>query len=177
MRDFCIRLGERLIEAGYKVISGMGLNIGDSVVKGALMKLYEKGISSTEPYLTVRPFPRALSSGGEATFNRRYRQSMIEKCGFAVFVAGTSRSHAESAGVLEEFEIAKQLGKIPIPVGATGFAARRIWESLQPDWAAAYHNVIDYELFQSLNDTSLDNERLLQSVLAVIQKVAADDRA
>jgi hypothetical protein len=175
MRDFCIRLGERLIECGYKVISGMGLNIGDSVVKGALLKIYERTPGETERRLMVRPFPRTLPPGNEAAFNRQYRMDMIERCGFAVFVAGTSRTQADSAGVLEEFDIAMKLGKIPVPVGATGFAARRIWETIEPRLAEVYKDVIDAELFRSLNDASLSTEELLQSVMTVIERVAADD--
>lgn len=177
IRDFCLQLGESLIGAGYKVICGMGLNVGDTVVKGALLKLYEKGITATDPYLVVRPFPRTLPVGSETRFNLQYRRGMIEQSGFAVFVAGTSRTHPVSTGVLEEFEIATALGKIPVPVGATGFAARRIWELIEPKRAEVYHDLIDAGTFGALNDESLSNEQLLQAALRVIQTLRADDTA
>jgi hypothetical protein len=44
MRDLCMHLGEMLVEHECKLISGFGLNIGDSVIKGALVKLYENPI-------------------------------------------------------------------------------------------------------------------------------------
>jgi hypothetical protein len=41
-RDLCAQLGERLIVQNYKLISGFGLNVGSSVVEGALLKLLKK---------------------------------------------------------------------------------------------------------------------------------------
>ena len=176
MRDFCMQLGERLISSGYKVITGMGLNIGESLVRGALLKLHELGIQSLERHLVVRPFPRTLPAGSDAAFNTQYRNYMIEQCGIAVFIAGTSRSHAVSAGVLDEFDIATRLGKVPVPVGATGYAARELWERVRPRRSEIYNHVIDARLFDALNDSSLDNEKLLQAVFAVLDRVREDER-
>jgi hypothetical protein len=57
-------------------------------------------------------------------------------------VGGTSRvssarptGQVEAPGVMEEFDIACRLGKIPVPFGASGWAARSIWNrvSEQPN--------------------------------------------
>ncbi|HEX9943139.1 MAG TPA: SIR2 family protein [Thermoanaerobaculia bacterium] len=173
MRDLCVQLGERLIEANYKLVSGFGLNIGSSVVEGALLKLYERGESAIEKHLFLRPFPRHLPTKlSEAAFNRKYREDMIAKCGFAVFVAGTSRTHPESEGVLQEYEIVKALGKVPIPIGATGFAARRIWEMTEPDLERHYLGVVKPRTFRQLNDPNLSNEQILDVVFDIIKRVS-----
>jgi len=172
-RDLCRQLGERLIVQNYKLVSGFGLNIGSSVVEGALLKLYEKGESAIEKHLFLRPFPRNFSAKlGEATFNTKYREDMITKCGFVIFISGTSRTHSESKGVLEEYEIAKAFKKVPIPIGATGFAARRIWEMVEKELEETYFGAVKPRLFNQLNDLSLSNEQLLDIVFEVIEKVS-----
>jgi hypothetical protein len=173
MRELCVQLGERLIENNYKLVSGFGLNIGSSVVQGALLKLYEKGAPAIEKHLILRPFPRNLPAKvREETFNRTYRENIIAKCGFAIFIAGTSSTHPESEGVLQEYEIANALKKIPIPIGATGFAARRIWQMMEPDLDRFYRGAVKQSTFRQLNDPSLSNEKLLNVVFDIIQKVS-----
>lgn len=177
LRDLCVQLGERLMKENYKLVSGYGLNIGSSVVKGALLKLYENGDSAFEKHLILRPFPRNLPSAtNEADFNRKYREDMISKCEFAIFIAGTSRSSRESQGVLEEYEIVRALGKIPIPIGATGFAAQRIWEMMQPQIKAIYHDSVPPRLFQRLNNPKVKTERLLDTVFEIINRVSNSEK-
>lgn len=173
MRDLCVRLGERLVERNYKLVSGFGLNIGSSVVEGALLKLYERGESAIEKHLFLRPFPRTLPARvSEAAFNRKYREDMIAKSGFAIFIAGTSRSNPESAGVLQEYEVAKALGKVVIPIGATGFAARRIWEIVEKELEQTYSGVVKPRVFRQLNDPNRSNEQLLDVVFNIIEEVS-----
>ncbi len=125
---------------------------------------------SIEKTLTVRPFPRNLPLGiDESTFNRKYRESLIKNCGFAIFIAGNSRSAPEmSHGILEEFSIASALNKIPIPIGATGFAARHIWERLEPDINKIYSGCVPHSLYCRLNDASLTNSEILDAVFTIL---------
>jgi hypothetical protein len=168
-----MELGERLINEDYRLISGMGLKVGDYVVKGALLKLYEKRIPAIERYLTLRPFPRNLPAEiNEPEFNTKYRKDMIAKCGFAIFIAGTSRSHVESEGVLQEYQIAKALNKIPIPIGATGFAARRVWETMQPEIRNIYSGAVPARPFKQLNEPGSTNEQLVTAVFEIIRRVS-----
>lgn len=177
MRKLCGQLGERLIEEDYRLVSGYGLNIGTYVVEGALIKLYQKGDSAFEKHVTLRPFPRNLpSASSEAEFNRDYRDDMISRCEFAIFIAGTSRTKRESAGVLEEYEIARNRGKFPIPIGATGFAARRIWEIMQPQIKAIYRGAVSPRLFQQLNNPKVKPESLLNAVFEIINRVSNIDK-
>ncbi len=171
MRDLCIQFGERIIENNLKLVSGFGLNIGSSVVEGALIKLYEMGESAIEKHLFLRPFPRHLPSEiNESQFHQKYRESIISKCGFAVFISGTSKTHPESEGVLDEFKIAKRFNKIPIPIGATGFASRRIWELIEPNLDDYYCGAVNPETFQKLNDQNLSNQELIDVVFEIIQQ-------
>jgi hypothetical protein len=56
------------------------------------------------------------------TFYTRYRTSMLSNSGFVLFIAGNREDAATKGaviapGVMEEFEIASRLGKVPIPFG------------------------------------------------------------
>lgn len=177
MRELCMQLGMHLIEKKYKLVSGYGLNIGSSVVEGALLRLYEDGDTALERSLLLRPFPRNLPSSSEAEFNRKYREDMIAKCEFAIFIAGTSRSNRESVGVLQEYEIARSLGKFPVPIGATGFAARRIWEMMESQIESIYHGAVSPRLFKRLNSSNVSNEKLLDSVFEIINDVSSAEIA
>ncbi len=171
IRDLCMELGERLVENNYKLISGIGLNIGDSIVKGALLKLYELDKPTIEKHILLRPFPRTLPARvSEDKFLYKYRSSMIQKSGFAIFISGTSRSSRISSGVMEEYKVAKELNKIPIPIGATGYAAREIWKDMESHINQYYPNSITLDMFKQLNNPKRSNSELLNIVFDIIEK-------
>jgi len=176
MRKLCMQLGERLVDGGYRLVSGCGLNIGSSVIEGALLKLYERGnpASALEKHLVLRPFPRNLPVPREADFNRKYREDIMANCEFAIFMAGTSSTHPISEGVIEEYQIARESGKFPIPIGATGFAARWIWDQMAPHIKDIYHRAVPPGLFKCLNNLKASDEKLLDTVFEIIQRVSAE---
>jgi hypothetical protein len=168
-----MNLGELLMEQGCRLISGFGLNIGDSVIKGALLRLYEKKDSGIEDHFMLRPFPRNLPPHvSETEFLDQYRRSMISQCGFAVFISGTSRSNVVSSGVLEEYRIARALKKTPIPLGVTGFAAEKIWSEVREDLHGIYRGAVSVAQFDRLNDSSLSNEEILRTVFDIMNQVS-----
>jgi hypothetical protein len=178
LRDLCMQLGERLMRKDYQLITGLGLNVGDTVLKGALVELYRAGKSPSEERLTLRPFPRQLPVNvSEQEFNRQYRSDMITRCGAAIFIAGTSRTSPVSRGVMQEFRLACELGKTVIPVGVTGFAAREIWMTMRPGIQHAYGGAVSDELFGRLNDDSLDNDRIVDAIFEMMHRVGHDERS
>jgi hypothetical protein len=173
MRDLCMLLGETLMKRDCQLICGMGLNVGDAVVKGALVSLFMAGEPPSERRLLLRPFPRNLpQSMGEAEFNESYRRALIKPAGVAIFIAGTSRSAAVSKGVIEEYRIARDLGKIPIPVGATGYAARQIWEEVRQSLGPTYGGRVSERLFERLGDARLSNKQIVGAIFDVIDAVS-----
>ena len=176
MRKLCMQLGERLIDQGFRLFSGCGLNIGSSVIEGALLRLYEKGnpASALEKHLVLRPFPRNLPVPREADFNKKYREDIMANCEFAIFIAGTSSNHPISEGVTEEYQIARNSGKFPIPIGATGFAARWIWDQMAPHIKDIYHRAVPRSLFNCLNNSKASDEKLLDAVFEIIQRVSTE---
>src|SRR5207244_4652603 len=84
--------------------------------------------------LFLRPFPQQAPAGmSMKDFWTRYRKDMLSKAGVCIFIAGnkldaSTGNVVDADGIMEEFDIASSLGKYPIPIGATGHAARKVWE-------------------------------------------------
>lgn len=171
--NLCLQLGELLIARGRKLVSGFGLHVGQHVIQGAVLAQYASRLPFEE-CIALRPFPRELPPNvSSEEFLEGYRRRMISESGFAVFIAGTSRSHRVSRGVMEEYRIARELGKVPIPLGATGFAAEQIWRELRDEREAVYDGRVSAALYDRLGDRSLSEEQLVEAVFGVMNAVDA----
>lgn len=59
---------------------------------------------------------------------------LITECRFSIFMFGQSPKggiYVNSTGMLKEYELAKDLGKIIIPIGCTGYTAIEIWNDVK----------------------------------------------
>lgn len=144
VEKFIFELSKEIIKLDFRVISGFGLGIGSSVIAGAIDELLSSGKRITEDDLILRPFPQTTS--GEKTLPElwtAYRKDMISFAGISLFlfgnkIDGTTGKIIDSAGMIEEFEIAKANKCVLLPVGATGSMAKKLAErvakeNLQPD--------------------------------------------
>ncbi len=85
-----------------------------------------------------------------------------------ILIGGTD---ADCDQLLQDFEAARKLKKIPIPLGATGSGAEQIWRTIQQRFRVFYPDTVSLELFEQLKDSSLDNHKLVDAVFSIIQKV------
>lgn len=172
-RQFCEALGCELIERDLNLVSGFGAGIGTHVIKGALERLFEQERRpAVQQRLLLRPFPRlAPDDPGRAKFQRTYREEMIAHAGFAIFIAGNREGHPVAPGVMEEFEVSQQFRKIPIPIGATGSAAREIWNHVRPNREQVYGGLVSEALFDKLNDHTLADRDLVATVIEIISLI------
>ncbi len=129
-------LGKEIIKRGYNLVSGYGWGIGSELIVGALDAADTK-FSMLHDRLVLRPFPRSLEDGRK----QKFFGSGGKRCWHFRASASTSRATNRTAtlkqiiigdGVIQEFEIGTTppLNIFPIPVGATGYAARQIWETV-----------------------------------------------
>jgi Sir2- and TIR-associating SLOG family len=98
---------------------------------------------------------------------------MISQAGVAIFISGTSRSSLVSAGVMDEYRIARAFGKVPTLIGDTDFAAEQIWNEVAEKPESVYGDAVPEALFAQLNDRALSNEQILQAVFQLIDRTAA----
>jgi len=119
---------------------------------------------------TLRPFPL------EPALWTRYREEMIANTGFTIFLAGNKLKGSQivsADGCHEEFEITRRLGKYPIPIGATGSAAREIWEKVVASLDTLFPgkaNVVAPQ-FNVLGDTSATDDTWLTALFAIVDTV------
>lgn len=141
---FSRSLSKELIKNDYNIVSGLGLGIGQAVTMGALEELYKSPASHLDDRLTLRPFPQVdPSKGTRAEVWERYRQEMISRAGFAVFLSGNKLESAtgttvDAQGVIREYEIAVAQGAFPIPVGGSGHASKTISDLVLADLGKYY---------------------------------------
>lgn len=168
--SFVRALSQALIRNDNRIVSGFGLGVGSQVITGALEELYQHQGKRLHDQLILRPFPQGPDAQKQWEY---YRHEMIAHAGVAVFVFGNKLEAGKvisANGVRREFEIAKDKGLLLIPIGATGFVARDLWEEVTKNFATYFpaHAAIK-PLFESLGDAS-DSKRLISTVIEIINK-------
>jgi hypothetical protein len=171
-------VGREIIKRGYNLVSGFGLGIGGTVVLGALEELYtsQQSISANNRTI-IRPFPQETpNSTTRAALWSKYREDMITKSGFVIFLSGNKQDQTSSRtviadGVMEEWKIAKKSGKYPIPVGATGHAARQIWEEVNSSLSTFFPKGGVQGHFKTLGDERSTNEEIVEAIFAIVKRI------
>jgi hypothetical protein len=171
IEDVARQVGQVIAEQQKRLISGFGLTVGSAAISGALTVILKEPAPNLENSLLLRPFPREAPAGLDgATFRTRYREGMIQHAGVAVFIGGLKFDASSGAlvaadGVIEEFETARRLGRIVIPIGATGGAAAEIWKQMNK--AGKLPCGLKRADFDGLNDATTS----VQDIAKIVQKV------
>ncbi|QDE84705.1 SIR2 family protein [Myxococcus xanthus] len=180
LERFSRTLGQEIIRRDCNLISGIGLGIGGAVMVGALEELYASPATQLQERAVLRPFPQVQPERTSLDkIWERYRQEMLSKAGFAVFIAGNkinqANDRAEDAdGVIREFEIAVQRGVYPIPVGATGHAASDISKQVlaEPEkYFRAFAPKVTRHL-ETLTNESANDADWLNAIFSIIKTIA-----
>jgi hypothetical protein len=178
LQDFARKLGKRIIEHEYNLVSGLGLGIGADVLVGAVDGAYNSP-SSMRDRLILRPFPWGIAEERKAMVSAEWRRAMISMAGFSLFLSG-NRLYPDSGdlpkpakGVLEEFEIGTtgDIHSYPIPVGATGYAAEKIWTEVSRDPGRYYGPIDIAKELAVLGEPTRTDEELLAAIISIIDGV------
>lgn len=174
--SFIHQLSHQIAAKKNRIITGFGVGVGSAVINGALAYLSEAGKTISDEDLVMRPFPQiATGSVGLAQQWTEYRKAMLDYAGIAVFVFGNKRSPSgdiiPSNGMREEFELCIERGILPLPIGATGFMAKELWEEMNADLDKYFPAASsDFRTeFQHLGDSSRTPDHLRASILKLIE--------
>lgn len=179
VEDIAREVGRVIAEREKRLVSGFGLTVGSAVVSGALGVILKEATPNLEKSLLIRPFPQEAPPGTDMeTFRTRYREGMIQQARVCVFICGLKEAAVRGSlivadGVVEEYESAKRLGRIVVPIGTTGGAAAEIWHHL--DKAGALPPGLVRKDFDDLNAGGQSPAALAKIVGKVIS--ALDDLA
>ena len=169
---FSYLLAKELVRNDYKVISGFGRGaISSSIINGALHEIYGNQYKHMEECLCLRPFPQNIHDSDERKASHtKYRRTILEEAGVSVFIFGNKIVGTDvinAAGCLEEFEISKAMGKMIIPVGSTGYAAKAIMDEIRGDLDSKYAYLKDE---WDVLEKETDIDKLVGAVLRVIER-------
>lgn len=176
---FMHNLAYRLAERGYKIVSGFGLGVGNSIINGVLTYAYEQG-QTIEGKLLTHPFPQNIKDANERKRKwSKYRKDIISQAGIAIFIFGnktektsSSRQHIiNAAGVEEEFEIAKEQNLILLPIAQTNYAAKKIAGLMANEMERFYATEELRNAITIMNQIPIDKyEQLVDSIIKCIDE-------
>ena len=166
------KLSKRIIKNGNNVVTGFGLGIGSSVLSGAMEELYSKNTYTIESRLLAKPFPQP--NANETDFKKlwtRHRKIMIEKVGIAIFLFGNKEANGtiiDADGMLEEFHLSIDEGVVPIPIGCTGYMAKKIWDVVMEDFNKYVSDSTLKGKYEQLNKENQTPEEIIELVISII---------
>jgi hypothetical protein len=172
LEAFSNRLGHEIIRRGFNLSSGFGLGIGGAVALGAIEEVFIRNLSMRR--VSLFPFPQEIPTGAsKEDFYTQYRESIIANAGFALFICGNrmeSGSPQISSGVMREFEIVRKLEAIPIPLGATGWAAEQVWKEVNKRPGDFFAMDVSAEL-KVLGESGHSDEEYLKAIFGIMRVV------
>ncbi len=171
--SLALELGTRLIDEGFSLVSGFGSGIAEQCVIGALRALHGIPKGADLERLLVRPLPRAPKANQQREQDTRHREDLIARSGAVVVVSGNRAQgvgHEVSPGVLEEVDIALREGRRVIPIGASGHAARKVWEMAIADPARYLPGLSGTKELTTLGDPNATNQQLANAVFSLLGK-------
>ena len=127
--QLCKKLTDRLLRSSYHIYTGYGRNFGNYLCGSSIQFLLAHNME-VDRYLIMRPFLRTMSNDEKAA----HRKMLISECKYAIFMFGQSPvngKYVNATGMWKEFNIAREEGKIVIPVGCTGYTAHEIWNEIK----------------------------------------------
>jgi len=175
--EFATSLSREIIRSGANVATGFGLGIGSCIISGALEELYGASEKRTEERLKARPFPQVIV--GTLPLQelwKKYREDMLQDVGISIFIFGNKKEKdtgqiIEASGMLQEFEIGFHNGGIPIPIGATGYTAQKIWNKVMGNFSQYIPDYTLEPLFADLGNTAKSDKELITTIIQIIKRL------
>lgn len=169
--QFLTLLSQTLIKNNYHIITGFGNGVGSFIISGSLDEIMNNKSKNVERYLTMRPRPSFdLQTDNGKLLQKHYHEDMIGQSGVVVFLFGNKKvdnNVVNSSGVIKEFQIATSLNKYVIPVGATGYAAKQIYDEIKS-------NIEKYKYLQPYMDELLScrlDDQMIDIILNILKDI------
>lgn len=177
---FLCYLGEILVDKGFKVASGVGLGIGNAFITGVIRKVYKKPGLRIADYAILRPFPQYIEDSDErAETWSAYRKDLIGRAGVAIFFMGNKDVDGKTVladGVEEEFKIAEEMNLSVLPIGASGWMAKELWDRVVASWEGYFPGSTEElkKSFQKLGEDVDNPDQLLSRIIETLELICKE---
>lgn len=174
---FLSKLGEILINKKFKIVSGLGLGIGNAFISGGIKEIYSNQYGKIDDQIIMKPFPQHVADPIQrSSIWTKWRYDLIGRSGICLFFMGNKLidNKIELAnGMDEEFEISKELGLKLIPIGCSGYKASEYYTEIINNLDKYYPSHSDelIENLKSLNEPVDKPEQLIEKILDVLKKM------
>lgn len=170
---FIHTLSHGIVKAGFKIASGFGLGVGSAVINGSLDFVYSTNKRNISDYLILRPFPQYATNGKDLKdLWDQYRRDFISDVGCAVFIFGNKDVDGQvldADGISKEFDIAVAQGVKVIPIGATGYMSKTLWEEVITNFDKYYNEFPTLKPdFEFIGDATKDHQQIINRVIKII---------
>lgn len=177
-QKFIHKLSKNIVKADFRIVNGFGWGVGSAVINGALDAVYEKPERYSEDQLIMKPFPQFKTGEKELdVLWEEYRQRMIKLAGIAIFLFGNKKDedgkNILAGGIRLEFAIAKQHGLVPIPIPATDYVAKELFDEVSKDFKSYYAgNEEIIPLVEELSTYSAkEDDKIISTIIKIIKGV------
>lgn len=141
--------------------------MGAHVVEGALEEIYLEKKEKITDELELFPFPVGCSS---EPVRHSYRSHMLSRADTVLFIFGNKLEDIaikEADGMLKEFEIAAANKARLIPVGASGYAAEKLWKRVVENYDDYFLTREKYDLFTRLGAPPVHPQALINQIIEI----------
>lgn len=173
---FIHQLSKEIVKARFTIVNGFGWGVGSAVINGALEAIVENPKKYSDEQLILRPFPQ-FKTGEKSLFDlwQEYRRRMIPLAGIAIFIFGNKLKTGllvNADGVRKEFDIAVEHGLVPIPIGASGYETKLIFDDISKDPEKYYgDNKWIFSLIQDLSTDGISSDDIVKKVITILKKL------
>lgn len=177
VEELSYKLANELVKSDFRVTSGFGLGIGSSVINGALEEIYVSKFKHLDEHLCLRPFPQGIADDDERISKwKKYREEILEDNGIAIFMfgnkRGTDNKKTLADGCIQEYNIAKEKGRVIIPIGSTGDVAEIILKTVKKE---RYADSTKYDYLDKYLD-SLSEEKDVDKIVGIVLEIVKNIR-
>lgn len=164
---FIKKLVSNLCKRDYRIITGHARGIGSFVISSVIEEC-QANVGKLEKHLMIKAFPYEDKDRADyIQLKRDYRKGIYKYAGIAIFMFGNKEVDKETIladGVYEEYKIALEAGAYIIPIGSTGYMAKKIWDEVSlriNDFPYLKENA---EIFQNCTDY----DKVINAILSTI---------
>lgn len=161
------KLSEALLKKDYRIVNSIGRRFGTHLIGYANEFLIKSNIQNIERHLIIHPF---VGNKEDSLQKKKFnRQNIIERCGAAIFVFGDApKDNKFPSGVLEEFDIARELNKVVIPISYSGMVSEQIWNKIK-------ENITQFPYLENKLD-NLTSETPIHLIVETIIQILKETR-